>query len=112
MPELTYLEIRESKSVLLIYGIGLVTSKDILAKQEYIRVRDLTEEDAGNRKVIETEHIGEGDLRREVSLTIKRLMEIGSSRGIAWKRSQLGVRKTTQTQELVSGPAVLPARKK
>ena len=59
-----------------IYGIGLVTSKDILAKAGVdgdIRVRDLTEEDAGKiRKVIETEHIVEGDLRREVSLNIKR----------------------------------------
>ena len=73
-----------------IYGIGLVTSKDILAKAGVdgdIRVRDLTEEDAGKiRKVIETEHIVEGDLRREVSLNIKRLMEIGSYRGIRHRR--------------------------
>ena len=61
-----------------IYGIGLKTSKDILAKANVnpdIRVKDLSEEDAGKiRKVIESDYIVEGDLRRETSLNIKRLM--------------------------------------
>ena len=73
-----------------IYGIGLVTSKDILAKAGVdgdIRVRDLTEEDAGKiRKVIETEHIVEGDLRREVNMNIKTKMEIKSYQGIRHKK--------------------------
>ena len=92
-----------------IYGIGLVTSKDILAKAGVdgdIRVRDLTEEDAGKiRKVIETEHIVEGDLRREVSLNIKRLMEIGSYRGIRHRRG-LPVRgqKTKTNARTRKGP--------
>ena len=100
-----------------IYGIGLVTSKDILAKVGVdgdIRVRDLTEEDAGKiRKVIETEHIVEGDLRREVSLNIKRLMEIGSYRGIRHRRG-LPVRgqKTKTNARTRKGPKKTVGRKK
>lgn len=73
-----------------IYGIGLKTSQDILAKAGVnpdIRVKDLTEDDAGKiRRVIENEYVVEGDLRRETSLNIKRLMEIGSYRGIRHRR--------------------------
>ena len=100
-----------------IYGIGLVTSKDILAKAGVdgdIRVRDLTEEDAGKiRKVIETEYIVEGDLRREVSLNIKRLMEIGSYRGIRHRRG-LPVRgqKTKTNARTRKGPERLAGKKK
>ena len=100
-----------------IYGIGLVTSMDILAKAGVdgdIRVRDLTEEDAGKiRKVIETEHIVEGDLRREVSLNIKRLMEIGSYRGIRHRRG-LPVRgqKTKTNARTRKGPKRLAGKKK
>ena len=100
-----------------IYGIGKHTAKDILAKAEMdgdIRVRDLTEEDAGKiRKVIETEHIVEGDLRREVSLNIKRLMEIGSYRGIRHRRG-LPVRgqKTKTNARTRKGPKRTVSRKK
>lgn len=100
-----------------IYGIGLVSSKNILAKAGVdgdIRVRDLTEEDAGKiRKVIETEYIVEGDLRREVSLNIKRLMEIGSYRGIRHRRG-LPVRgqKTKTNARTRKGPKRLAGRKK
>ena len=117
MPELTYLEIRIEIGLTYIYGIGLVTSKDILAKAGVdgdIRVRDLTEEDAGKiRKVIETEHIVEGDLRREVSLNIKRLMEIGSYRGIRHRRG-LPVRgqKTKTNARTRKGPKRLAGKKK
>ena len=100
-----------------IYGIGLVSSKNILAKAGVdgdIRVRDLTEEDAGKiRKVIETEYIVEGDLRREVSLNIKRLMEIGSYRGIRHRRG-LPVRgqKTKTNARTRKGPKRLAGKKK
>lgn len=100
-----------------IYGIGLVSSKNILAKAGVdgdIRVRDLTEEDAGKiRKVIETEYIVEGDLRREVSLNIKRLMEIGSYRGIRHRRG-LPVRgqKTKTNARTRKGPKRTVSRKK
>lgn len=100
-----------------IYGIGLVSSKNILAKAGVdgdIRVRDLTEEDAGKiRKVIETEYIVEGDLRREVSLNIKRLMEIGSYRGIRHRRG-LPVRgqKTKTNARTRKGSKRLAGKKK
>ena len=100
-----------------IYGIGLVSSKNILAKAGVdgdIRVRDLTEEDAGKiRKVIETEYSVEGDLRREVSLNIKRLMEIGSYRGIRHRRG-LPVRgqKTKTNARTRKGPKRLAGKKK
>lgn len=100
-----------------IYGIGLKTSKDILAKANVnpdIRVKDLSEEDAGKiRKVIESDYIVEGDLRRETSLNIKRLMEIGSYRGIRHRRS-LPVRgqKTKTNARTRKGPKRLAGKKK
>ena len=73
-----------------IYGIGWATSKEILAKtgiDPSTRVKDLTEEEAGKiRKVIEEDYMVEGDLRRDTSLNIKRLMEIGCYRGIRHRR--------------------------
>lgn len=100
-----------------IYGIGLKSSKDILAKAGInpdIRVKDLSEEDAGKiRKVIEAEYIVEGDLRREVSLNIKRLMEIGSFRGIRHRRG-LPVRgqNTKNNARTRKGPKRTAAGKK
>ena len=100
-----------------IYGIGLKTSKDILAKANVnpdIRVKDLSEEDAGKiRKVIESDYIVEGDLRRETSLNIKRLMEIGSYRGIRHRRG-LPVRgqKTKTNDRTRKGPKRLAGKKK
>ena len=81
-----------------VYGIGLATSKKILAAagiSEDVRVRDLTsdQEDAIRREVDAIKV--EGDLRREVNLNIKRLMEIGSYRGIRHRRGlPLSVDKT------------------
>ena len=100
-----------------IYGIGLKTSKDILAKANVnpdIRVKDLSEEDAGKiRKVIEIDYIVEGDLRRETSLNIKRLMELGSYRGIRHRRG-LPVRgqKTKTNARTRKGPKRLAGKKK
>ncbi len=102
-----------------IYGIGLKTSRDVLAKAGVnpdIRVKDLTEEDAGKiRRVIESDDnlMVEGDLRREVSLNIKRLMEIGSYRGIRHRRG-LPVRgqKTKTNARTRKGPKRLAGKKK
>jgi small subunit ribosomal protein S13 len=73
-----------------IFGIGLSTSKEILNKAGVdpdIRVKDLSEDDAGKiRKIIDSDYSVEGDLRRDVSLNIKRLMEIGCYRGIRHRR--------------------------
>ena len=72
-----------------IFGIGLATSQKILAETGInpdTRVKDLTEDEIGTiRKEIESIKV-EGDLRREVALNIKRLMEIGSYRGIRHRK--------------------------
>ena len=77
-------------SLTYIYGIGKPTAQQILAAagvSEDTRVRDLTEDEL-NRIRVEVDKLKvEGDLRREVSLNIKRLMEIASFRGIRHRRS-------------------------
>lgn len=74
-----------------IYGIGLRTSRQILALSRVnpdTRVKDLTEaEVSALRDVVEKQHKVEGDLRREVSLNIKRLVEIGAYRGLRHRRN-------------------------
>ena len=73
-----------------IYGIGLTTSKKILAEtgvDPNIRVKDLTEDDLSKLRDYIQEHLKvEGDLHREVSQNVKRLMEIGCYRGIRHRR--------------------------
>ena len=74
-----------------IFGIGLATSKQILAETEIspdTRVKDLTENEVSKlRDYIEHNVKVEGDLRREVSLNIKRLVEIGCYRGVRHRRN-------------------------
>ena len=100
-----------------IYGIGRPTATAILEKAGInpdTRVKDLTEEEAGKiRKIIDEEYIVEGDLRREVSLNIKRHMEIGSYRGIRHRRG-LPVRgqKTKTNARTRKGPKKTVGRKK
>lgn len=73
-----------------IYGIGRSTSQKILAQSGInpdTRMRDLTEEEINRlREVIEKNYKVEGDLRREVALNIKRLIEIGAYRGLRHRR--------------------------
>ena len=73
-----------------IYGIGLTTSKQVLAETGVnpdIRVKDLTEDDLTKlRDYIQNNLKVEGDLHREVSQNIKRLMEIGCYRGLRHRR--------------------------
>ena len=74
-----------------IYGIGRARAKDILHKARVdgaIRVRDLNEDQArAIQRVINQEGRVEGDLRKAVSLDIKRLIEIGSYRGMRHRRN-------------------------
>ncbi len=75
---------RVEVSLTYIYGIGRSTAKEILAKTgiENKRVNELTSEEVAKlRDVIDRNYIVEGDLRREVQMNIKRLIEIGSYRG-------------------------------
>lgn len=73
-----------------IYGIGLPTSQKILERSGInpdTRVRDLTDDEVARlRDIIEKEMRVEGDLRREVSMNIKRLIDIGSYRGLRHRR--------------------------
>ncbi|HHV94107.1 MAG TPA: 30S ribosomal protein S13 [Firmicutes bacterium] len=73
-----------------IYGIGRSRSKEILAKANVnpdTRVRDLTEDEINRlREIIDRNYVVEGDLRREVAQNIKRLMDIGSYRGLRHRR--------------------------
>jgi small subunit ribosomal protein S13 len=74
-----------------IYGIGRKRSNDILAAAGVsadVRVKDLSEDDVRKiSRVIEEQGGVEGDLRKEVSMNIKRLMEIGSWRGMRHRRN-------------------------
>ncbi|NPV27018.1 MAG: 30S ribosomal protein S13 [Firmicutes bacterium] len=73
-----------------IFGIGRPTSQKILAETGInpdTRVRDLTEDEVAKlREIIDRNYKVEGDLRREISLNIKRLMEIGCYRGLRHRR--------------------------
>ena len=100
-----------------IFGIGRPTSTEILKKAGVnpdTRVKNLTEEEAcAIRRIIDSEYMVEGDLRREVSLNIKRLMEIGCYRGIRHRRG-LPVRgQNTKTNARTrKGPKKTVGRKK
>ncbi|HEY6891766.1 MULTISPECIES: 30S ribosomal protein S13 [Solirubrobacter] len=73
-----------------IYGIGRPTSNDILAAigiEPDRKVRDLTDDEVSKlRDIIDRDYVVEGDLRRERSQNIKRLMEIGCYRGLRHRR--------------------------
>lgn len=100
-----------------IYGIGLQSSKKILAQTGVDpdkRVKDLTDEEVNSlREVIDNEFTVEGDLRRQVALDIKRLMEIGCYRGIRHRKG-LPVRgqNTKNNARTRKGKAVPIAGKK
>jgi small subunit ribosomal protein S13 len=73
-----------------IYGVGRVNAKEILDKagvKPETRVKDLTDQEATKiSAVIQREYVVEGDLRREVQMNIKRLMDIGCYRGLRHRR--------------------------
>ena len=100
-----------------IYGIGRISSNRILAEAKVnpdTRVKDLTDEEVGRIKdVIDASQLVEGDLRRETALNIKRLQEIGCSRGIRHRKG-LPVRgqKTKTNARTRKGPKKTIANKK
>ena len=73
-----------------IFGIGRTTSQKILTEAGIdwdIKSDDLTEDQvSGIRRIIDEKHTTEGDLRRETSMNIKRLMDLGSYRGLRHRR--------------------------
>ena len=100
-----------------IFGIGVKTSQEILAATGVnpdTRVKDLTEQDVNKiREYIEHHLKVEGDLRRDVSLDIKRMMEIGCYRGVRHRKG-LPVRgqNTKQNARTRKGPKKAIAGKK
>ena len=100
-----------------IYGIGLKSSKDILAKTGIDpdkRAKDLTEDEVAKlRDEIENNYTVEGELRREVALNIKRLVEINCYRGVRHRKG-LPVRgqRTKTNARTRKGPAKTIANKK
>lgn len=103
-------------SLTYIYGIGLTTAKEILKAagvDETKRVKDLTDDELSAIRTEVSKVKVEGDLRREVQLNIKRLMEIGCYRGIRHRRG-LPVRgqNTRNNARTRKGPAKTIAGKK
>jgi small subunit ribosomal protein S13 len=100
-----------------IYGIGRPTSRKLLAEAGIdmdTRIKDLTDDEVNKlRELIDKNLMVEGDLRREVALNIKRLMEIGCYRGIRHRRG-LPVRgqKTKTNARTRKGPKKTVANKK
>ena len=100
-----------------IYGIGLTSSKRILAEADVdpnTRVRDLTDEEVKKiSNVIEDTQMVEGDLRRERQLNIKRLREINCYRGIRHRKSLPSRGQKTKTNaRTCKGPRRTVANKK
>jgi small subunit ribosomal protein S13 len=111
-------EKRVEVALTYVYGIGLSSSQKIL-KQTSInpdtRVRDLTEDQVNRlREVIDRTYKVEGDLRREVALNIKRLIEIGSYRGLRHRRNLpvRGQRTKTNARQRRGPKRTVGARKK
>ena len=100
-----------------IYGVGRKISNDILRKTKIdknVRVRDLNDDQVNKiRTIIEKEYQVEGDLRREVSLNIKRLMDLGNYRGLR-HRKHMPVRgqRTKTNARTRKGPRRLAVSKK
>jgi small subunit ribosomal protein S13 len=96
-------------SLTYIFGIGPTLSQRVLTRTNVnpeTRVKDLSEEEVNRiREIIDREYTVEGDLRREVNLNIKRLMEIGCYRGIRHRRN-LPVRgqRTRTNARMRKGP--------
>ena len=100
-----------------IYGVGRKISNDILSKaniDKNLRVRDLNDDQVNQiRTIIEKEYQVEGDLRRDISLNIKRLMDLGNYRGLR-HRKHMPVRgqRTKTNARTRKGPRRLAVSKK
>ncbi len=106
-----------------IYGIGLTRSKEILAKagvDPNIRVKDLGDADVASlREIAETDYQIEGDLRRFETVSIKRLMDIGTYRGrrhrmglpVRGQRTRTNARTRRGSRRTVAGKKKAPSKK-
>jgi small subunit ribosomal protein S13 len=111
-------EKRVEVALTYIFGVGLSSSQKILRQTSInpdTRVRDLTEDQVNRlREVIDRTYKVEGDLRREVALNIKRLIEIGSYRGMRHRRNLpvRGQRTKTNARQRRGPKKTVGARKK
>jgi small subunit ribosomal protein S13 len=94
MPRISGVDIPRNKHIYIslqyIYGIGPAKSKEILEKTQInpsTKADDLTEDELSRlREVIDKEYLVEGDLRKQVNMDIKRLIDVGCYRGIRHRR--------------------------
>lgn len=113
MPRIAGVDLPKNKTVLYaltyIYGVGLETSRNVLVKagvEPTVRTHSLSETDVSKiRNVLETDYKLEGDLRREVQMNVKRLMDLGCYRGLR-HRKKLPVRgqRTRTNSRTRKGP--------
>jgi len=104
-------------SLTYIFGIGLTSSKNILAKagvDENKRVKDLSEDELDKiRRIIDSEYQTEGNLRANIRMNIKRLMDIGCYRGLRHRRGLPANGQRTRTNARTrKGPRKTIANKK
>ncbi|RIV16564.1 30S ribosomal protein S13 [Mycoplasmopsis gallopavonis] len=120
MARILNVEIPNDKRIVIsltyIYGIGKTTAQEICKKaniDENARVKNLSEEELAKIREAAKDYLTEGDLRREVTLNIKRLMEIKCYRGIRHRRG-LPVRgqSTQKNARTRKGPRKTVAGKK
>jgi small subunit ribosomal protein S13 len=131
VPRIVGIDVPKDKRVEIalthIYGVGRALSNEVLAKTQInpnARAKDLTEEEVAKlNSILQKEYKVEGDLRREISQNIKRMIGIGSYRGIRHKkglpvrgqrthtnaRTRKGPRKTVGIKRTKSAPAAAPA---
>ena len=121
MAHIAGIELPKNKRVVIgltyIFGIGLTSSQQILAKanvSENIRIKDLTQDQEKLlRDIIQNEYTVEGALRTQVSMNIKRLMEIGCYRGLRHKRSlPVNGQRTRTNARTRKGPRAGAIKKK
>ena len=111
------LEKRIGIALTSIYGIGRGRSLEILASakvEPHQRVKDLTEQEVSRiRQIIDRDGGVEGDLRKEVQMNIKRLIEIGSYRGLRHRRNMpVRGQKTKTNARTRKGPKRLAVKRK
>jgi small subunit ribosomal protein S13 len=119
MPRIAGVDIPRNKQILVsiqyLYGIGPSNSQKILAKANVnpvTKADDLTEDEVNKiREIIDKEYSVEGDLRKEINLNIRRLIEIGSYRGsrhrhslpVRGQRTRTNARTRRGTRKTVAG---------
>lgn len=94
MPRISGIDLPRQKRIEIaltyIYGIGRPSAHEILDKAEVdygIKADDLTDDEVSRiRRVIDTEYKVEGDLRRDITMNLKRLMDLGCYRGLRHRR--------------------------